>query len=126
MPRKLTRPKANSTAARQATAARGRKPSVAPESATNWGEGVSPAASAAASGSPPGKAAATLRTVAGRADGSVSRQRRMTRSITGLRSLTTDDGRLNDLSPRARDFSAGVSEKARLPVKTSYKTRPKE
>jgi predicted kinase len=44
----------------QATA--GRKPSVSPEAATISGDGVSPAASAAANGSPPGNAAATCRT----------------------------------------------------------------
>jgi len=46
-----------STPASIAQATAGRRPSVAPEAATISGEGVSPAASAAASGSPPGSAA---------------------------------------------------------------------
>src|ERR1700726_2503624 len=99
MPRKVHRPKAKRTAAMQATATRGRSPEVSPDAATNCGEGVSPAARAAAKGSPPGKAAATLKTVAGRAEGSFSKQRRMTRSTTGLRSFTTDEGRLGVLPP---------------------------
>ena len=41
-------------------------PSVVPAEATNSGEGVSPAASAAASGSPPGSAAETEMAVGGR------------------------------------------------------------
>src|ERR1700691_1384742 len=126
MPRNVTTPKAISRETKYATAILGRSPAVSPDAATICGEGVSPAASAAASGSPPGRAAATLSTVAGRADGSVSRQRRMTRSITGLRSLTTDDGRLTVLSLLVRDFSGDFSEKARLPVKTSYSTSPRE
>jgi hypothetical protein len=52
--------------ARQAQATRGRNPSVLPEAATISGDGVSPAASAAASGSPPGSAAAIGITDAGR------------------------------------------------------------
>jgi len=51
--RKVTSAKPKSTAARQTTAARGRKPAVSPDAATSCGEGVSPAASAAANGSPP-------------------------------------------------------------------------
>src|SRR5271166_6255884 len=100
----------------------GRNPADSPDAATNCGEGVSPAASAAASGSPPGRAAATLKTFAGRAEGSFSMQRRMTRSTIGLRSLTTDEGLLGVLSPSP----PGLAAKARLPVNTSYSTSPRE
>src|SRR5580658_4465307 len=106
MDRYVTKAKPSSTATRQITALRGRNPADSPDAATSCGEGVSPAASAAANGSPPGRAAATLRTVAGRADGSVSKQRRMTRSMIGLRSLTTEDGRLRVLSPAVLSFPA--------------------
>ena len=61
----------------------GRSPSFDPDAATISGEGVSPAAIAAASGSPPGNASASCATDAGRAFGSRSMQRRMRRSTTG-------------------------------------------
>src|SRR2546422_7614615 len=48
------------------------------------------AASAAASGSPPGSAAATCNAEAGRFSGSVSRQRKITRSIKGSRSRSEE------------------------------------
>ena len=60
---------------------RGRRPS--PAAATISGEGVSPAATAAASGSPPGSIASTARAEAGRAAGSSSRHCRITRSTAG-------------------------------------------
>ena len=65
---------------------------VAPAAATISGDGVSPAARAAASGSPPGSAAATASAEAGRSAGSCSRHLRITRSIAGSRSRTTDEG----------------------------------
>src|SRR5579863_1598 len=118
-------------AIKQATATRGRRPTVSPAAATICGEGVSPAANAAASGSPPGKAAATLSTFAGRAEASVSRQRRITFSTIGSRSFTTDDGllgpgRLGVLPSRSLAGADDFSVKARFPVKTSYNTRPNE
>ena len=63
-----------------------------PEAATISGEGVSPAAMAAISGSPPGSAAATSRTDLGRCEASFCRQRRITRSTTGSISSTSDEG----------------------------------
>ena len=73
-------------------ATRGASPSPTPAAATISGEGVSPAASAAASGSPPGSAAATCVAEDGLCAGSFSMQRRITRSTAGSMSLTTDDG----------------------------------
>ena len=52
-------------------------PSVSPAAATNSGDGVSPAARAAASGSLPGSAAATASADAGRRAGSGSRHWRI-------------------------------------------------
>ncbi len=66
--------------------------SCSPAATSIAGEGVSPAASAAASGSPPGSDAATVSADGGRCSGSFARQRRMTRSIAGSRSRTIDDG----------------------------------
>ena len=77
-----------STAARQAAPTAGGMPPVAPEAATISGDGISPAASAAAIGSPPGRATATARADAGRRSGSFSRQRSMIRSTAGSMSLT--------------------------------------
>ena len=56
------------------------------------GDGVSPAAKAAASGSPPGSDAAAAATDFGRSWDSFSRQRRITRSTAGSMSSTTSDG----------------------------------
>jgi len=65
-------------------------PATAPAAATISGDGVSPAARAAASGSPPGSAAEMARAVAGRLAGSGSRQRRMTFSTAGSMSAATE------------------------------------
>ena len=70
--------------ASSATAMGGASPSFSPEAATSSGDGVSPAAMAAASGSPPGSEAANWVTDAGRARGSRSRQRRITRSTSEI------------------------------------------
>ena len=59
-------------------------PSVSPWDATISGDGVSPAANAAASGSPPGSSAITESAFAGRFNGSGSRQRRMAFSTPGI------------------------------------------
>src|ERR1041384_3497998 len=59
------------TAASNETATAGFKPPCFGAAATISGDGVSPAASAAASGSPPGNAAATCSVVAGRFAGSL-------------------------------------------------------
>jgi hypothetical protein len=71
---------------------RGFSPSVSPAAATISGDGVSPAASAAANGSPPGSAADTCNAEMGRFAGSFSRHRSITRSISGSRSRTSVDG----------------------------------
>ena len=76
-----------SVKATSATADAGRSALRSPAAATISGDGVSPAASAAASGSPPGSAAATASAEGGRCAGSRSRQRRITRSTAGSRSL---------------------------------------
>ena len=56
----------------------------------------------------------------GRRDGSGSRQRRMTRSITGSRSRTSDVRLTGVFSVRARTSSASVfASNGRLPVKIS-------
>jgi hypothetical protein len=60
-----------------------------PAAATIWGDGVSPAAKAAASGSPPGKAAAMTTADWGRRFGSGSRHRSITRCTSGA-SLAPD------------------------------------
>ena len=66
-------------------------PAVCPCAATISGEGVSPAASAAASGSPPGSATITASALGGRFSGSGSRHRRMTFSTAGSTSDAIDD-----------------------------------
>ena len=96
-----------------------------PAAATISGDGVSPAASAAASGSPPGSAAATCTADDGRARGSFSRQRRMTRSTAGSKPARTFDGAVGVSCSCLRRISASVgASNARLPVATSYRTRP--
>ena len=70
------------------------------------GDGVSPAARAAASGSPPGKAAATARADLGRSRGSFSRQRRITRSTAGSMSAVSAEGGVTDDSSWTRISSA--------------------
>src|SRR6476660_8387247 len=60
--------------------------------ATISGEGVSPAARAAAIGSPPGKEAATCSADDGRKEGSFWIQRSITFSTAGSRSLTSKVG----------------------------------
>src|SRR5205085_1359862 len=64
-------------------------PSTLPAAATISGDGVSPAANAAASGSPPGSAACTLSGVGGRFAGSGSKQQRITFSTAGSTSAAT-------------------------------------
>ena len=87
---------------------------------TICGDGVSPAAKAAARGSPPGKAAATFNAELIRFAGSGSRQRKITRSTAGSRSFTTVDGLLGADSLRTRTNSGKDSTlNARLPVKIS-------
>jgi len=66
-------------------------PSVLPDAATSSGEGVSPAARAAANGSPPGSAAATDNALGGRLEGSGSRQRRIALSTAGSIPAAIDD-----------------------------------
>ena len=56
---RTTKNKATAATARQPKATAGRNPPAVPAAATMLGEGVSPAASATANGSPPGSAAAT-------------------------------------------------------------------
>ncbi len=112
----LTRTSATSiatTPTKHAIAVRGCRPSFSPDAATISGDGVSPAASAAAIGSPPGSAIATFNADEGRLRGSVSRQRRITRSIVGSRSLTSEVGVVCE-SP------------GRRPVNISCNTRPSE
>ncbi len=101
----------STTPTKHATAVRGCSPSFSPEAATISGEGVSPAASAAAIGSPPGSAIATFSADEGRLRGSASRHRRITRSIVGSRSFTSVVGVACD-SP------------GRFPVNISCSTRP--
>jgi len=69
-----------------------------PAAATISGEGVSPAAMAAASGSPPGSAAATCAAEDGRCAGSFSMQRRIARSTAGSISLTSMEGEVGGSS----------------------------
>src|SRR6202522_3714805 len=81
-----------SAAARLGTAIFHEGAAVSPDAATICGEGVSPAARAAANGSPPGRLAATARADDGRCEGSGSRQRRMALSTAGSSSFTSEDG----------------------------------
>mgnify|MGYP003693783551 CR=1 FL=1 len=84
-----------------------------------------PPRSAAASGSPPGSAAATASVDPGRLAGSRSRQRMITRSTAGSRSRTTDDGVGEAPLSCALIRSAIVfASKARRPVKISKSTQP--
>ena len=82
--------------AMQMIAARSASPPSPPAAAIIAGEGVSPAASAAAKGSPPGSAAATSVADFGRADGSFSKHRTIARSTVGSMSATTLEGRTVD------------------------------
>ena len=63
------------TASKSSMAGPGLSAPTPPEAATSAGDGVSPAASAAASGSPPGNAADTANADEGRSAGSLARQR---------------------------------------------------
>src|ERR1022692_3936264 len=82
--RNATAPHRQTTiATRQGIEYLGASPSSLPAEATSSGDGISPAARAAASGSPPGSAAATESPFAGRRAGSGSRQRRMAFSTPG-------------------------------------------
>src|SRR5262245_57718441 len=83
---------------RQATAVTGRSDPSFGAAATISGDGVSPAARAAARGSPPGSAAATSIAEEGRLDGFFSRQRRITRSTFGSISFTCEEGLLGGVS----------------------------
>jgi len=101
-------------------AARDENPSLDPEAATIPGDGVSPAASAAASGSPPGSAAATCATELGRARGSFSRQRMITRSTTGSMSRVISEG-ATGVAPVfcARNSASDCASNVRRPVYSS-------
>jgi hypothetical protein len=96
-----------------------------PEAATSSGDGVSPAASAAAIGSPPGSTAATARADARRRAGSGSRQRRIARSTAGSSPSTSTRG-LAGVDSFCRQCSSSMLEasNARRPVNSSYITRP--
>jgi len=91
-----------------------------PAAATISGDGVSPAASAAARGSPPGSDADTRIAEAGRRAGSLSRQRTIASSIAGSSVFTIVVGAVN-----APDWCRSISSlsvfasKARRPVKIS-------
>ena len=89
----------------------GAVPVVWPASATTSGDGVWPASSAAASGSPPGRAAATASAERGRFSGSGSRHQRIARSTAGSRSRTTEDGLSGFVPLRSR---AAASEGLRV------------
>src|SRR5262249_34745646 len=83
--------------------------SVAPEAATISGDGVSPAASASTSGSPPGRAAANARTDAGRRFGFASRRRFLIsfpddRRIERTCARTGDNPLLSPQQPTSGDF----------------------
>jgi hypothetical protein len=101
-------------------APRGLRPPSGPAAATISGDGVSPAAKAAASGSPPGSAAATASAEVGRWVGSLSRQRRMTRSTAGSSPETWVVGIVGVLSCWRRiNSAADGASNARLPVNSS-------
>ena len=112
---------------RQPQAIAGRSPSFSPAAATISGDGVSPAASAAASGSPPGNAAAICRAEAGRFAGFFSRQRSITRSTRGSMSFKCADGAVGALFSRSRAISSYVAASyGFFPVNISYITKPRE
>ncbi len=105
---------------RHATEIAGRSPSAPAASATISGDGVSPAASAAARGSPPEMAAATDRADFGRLAGSGSRQLRIARFTVGSRPSIWLDGRAAEVTVRERGRSSGVSARfGRFPVTSS-------
>lgn len=110
-----------------AHASGGRKPSSFPAAATILGEGVSPAARAAARGSPPGSAADTASADAGRRAGSFSKQRRIARSTAGSISVMIVDGWVGLISRCNRTSSETVAAlNAAFPVNISYRTKPRE
>ena len=102
-------------------------PPFPPLAATSSGDGISPAAIAAASGSPPGSAAATWTTFAGRSPGSFSRQRCIIPSTAGSISRTMPDKRLGDTWSRMRTSSAmDPARNTGFPVNISCRVRPNE
>ena len=95
-------------------------PPAGPAAATISGDGVSPAASAACNGSPPGKEWATASALAGRSTGSLSRQRRIARSTTGSSPSMKSEGVVGVDSICICASSAGDSaRKGRRPVNSS-------
>jgi len=100
--RKIAVTNTAATHASSAMAARGRSASLGPEAARRSGDGVSPAASASASGSPPGSDTATSSADAGRRFGSGSRHLRMALSSRGLMSGISVDGVVFGVSARWR------------------------
>jgi len=108
------------TSATKPMAHAGRNPSFNPDAATISGEGVSPAAIAAASGSPPGSATANCATDPGRERGSRSMHRRIRRSTTGSTPSLISDGAVGvDPSFCARSSAIVAAVKARLPLLSS-------
>ena len=89
------------------------KRSVSAAAATISGDGVSPAASAAASGSPPGSADATAMADEGRRAGSCSRQRRITRSIAGSSRRRSSDGFVGGSGGVEVDAASGFDDRVR-------------
>ena len=95
----------------------GRRPVDSPAAATSSGEGVSPAASAASSGSLPVSIAATTSGDAGLRRGSFSRQPRIARSTAGSSPATSADGSIGRSSRCLRVYSTSdLPSKARRPV----------
>ncbi len=90
--------------------------SMRPAAATIAGDGVSPAASAAASGSPPGSAADTAIALAGRSVASRERQRWITRSTAGSSSRPALRDTWTPSSCMRSSSAIVVASKARLPV----------
>jgi hypothetical protein len=115
---------ATTASAKAGQATIGRRSPTAPAAATISGDGVSPAASAAASGSPPGSEAITAWAEGGRLFGSSSRQRAITRSTAGSMSRTMLDTLGVFVEARLLMISCSVPSYRRRPVNISKKIRP--
>ncbi len=125
--KKTTRSSPATTLPSRAQALAALSPPSSPAAATISGDGVSPAAIAAARGLPPGKAAATCIAERGRDAGSFSRQRRITRSTAASISGVSLEGGVGcSRKCLARQSETLLASQGRLPVYSSNKTIPSE
>lgn len=118
-PSAVARRSATTTEASIDQACPGERAPTLPAAATSAGDGVSPAATAARSGSPPGSAAITRCAEAGRSWGPSSMQRRITFSTAGSISRCTLEGGVLPTEWAARISCRLRPPKTCLPVNIS-------